>query len=492
MPWIQTFQAQNRIKRIYRLAQIFLSILFIIMLNYLAMNFYERFDLTQQHQYSLSPESRAYLRELDQPVHFIITIPENSPREEDRILLRYVDNLLREYHYHSRREDGPLVTVEKVDIFKNHRRAEELQRQFGLTQANTIIVKSAQRHRFLRPEDILSFQQDKPISFKGERAFTSAILEIVQDSAAKIYFLTGHGEMSPNDVTPQRGLSELAKELQARNVRTANLDLSKVPEVPDDASLLILADPQGPILASEQQKLRSYLNENAGRLVVWMGPGRNHGITELLRDWGIRADDMMILEQGSDYVESTGKILIRQFAEHPVTQSLIQNQTFLISGLTRPILTDPAAPYDDRRQVTALMASSNQSWARKTDLLNQGVPRFDSNRDLRGPVPIAVAAERRSASQLGIHIPGGRVLVYGSRDLFSNQHLSSLGNQQLFFNSLNWILDREQLLAIPPRNIETYQLTASRSELRRIAIWFASPAAGVALLGLVVFWIRKI
>jgi len=492
MPWIQTFQAQNRIKRFYRIAQIFLSILFIVMLNYLSMNFYERYDLTQQHQYSLSPESRAYLRELDQPVHFIITIPENSPREEDRTLLRYVDNLLREYHYHSRREEGPLITVEKVDIYKNHRRAEELQRQFGLTQANTVIVQSASRHRFLRPEDIMTFHTERPTVFKGERVFTSAILEVIQNTAAKIYFLTSHGEMSPQDVSPQRGLSELAKELQARNIRMENLDLTKAAEVPQDASLVILADPKGPLLASEQQKLRSYLNDHAGRLMVWMGPGRNHGIGELLRDWGIRADDMMILEQGADYIEGTGKTLIRQFAEHPVTQSLIQNQTFLVSGLTRPILQDRTAPYDDRRQVVALMASSSQSWARKTEMLSQSAPRFDPESDLRGPVPMAMASERRSASQLGINIPGGRVLVLGSRDLFSNQNLASLGNMQLFFNSLNWILDREQLLAIPPRNIETYQLTASRSELRRIAIWFVSPAAGTALLGLMVFWIRKI
>lgn len=492
MPWIETFQAQNRIKRIYRFAQILLSILFIALLNYLSMNHFARFDLTHQHQYSLSPESRAYLRDLDQPVHFIVTIPENSPREEERTLLRYVDNLLREYSYHSRAEDGPLITVEKVDIYKNHRRADELQRQFGLTQANTVIVQSPARHRFLRPEDIMTFHQDKPTVFKGERAFTSAILEVIQDTAAKIYFLTGHGEMSPQDVSPQRGLSELATELQARNIRVETLDLTKRTKVPDDAGLLVLGDPQGPLLSSEQQKLRSYLNENAGRLMIWIGPGRSHGISALLRDWGIQAEDMIILEQGSDYIEGTGKTLIRQFAEHPVTQSLILNQTFLVSGLTRPIRPDPTAAYDDRRIVTPLMGSSAQSWARKTSVLSQSTPRFEPASDLRGPVPIAIASERRSASQLGINIQGGRLLVFGSSDLFSNQQLASLGNIQLFFNSLNWMLDRDQLLAIPPRNIETYQLTASRSELRRITLWFISPAASVALMGFLVFWIRKI
>lgn len=498
MSWTNSFQFQNRVKRLHRCVQITLAVVFIVALNYVSMHHFHRIDLSLHNPYSLTPETRAYLENLRQSVNIIVTVPESSAREDDRRLLRHLDNLLREYSYHSRGDDGPLVQVEKVDVFKNQRRAEDLQREFGIVPANAIIVHSDNRHRFIHADDLITRDPAGNHVFKGERTFTSAILEVIQDQTAKAYFLVGHGEMSPEDPSPQRGLSELSVEMRARNLSVEKLDLTMVTDVPADANVVIIGDPQGPILGSELQKLRRFMNERAGRILIWMGPGTNHGLEPLLRDWGIRADDMLVLEQGSDFIEGTGRTLIRQFAEHPVTQPLIDTQTFVVSGLMRPVRPDLTVPYDDRLQATALMGSSHRSFAQKMTRIPSATgttgsgSRFNPDQDLPGPVPIAAAAERRSATQLGINIPGGRIVVFGSRDLFANQQVAALGNNRLFFQSLNWLLDRDQQLAIPPRTMERHQITASRSELRRIALWFTSPAAAVALIGLIIVWIRKL
>ena len=108
-----------------------------------------------------------------------------------------------------------------------------------------------------------------------------------------------------------------------------------------------------------------------------------------------------------------------------------------------------------------------------------------------GPVPLAVASERKASSQLGIKVPGGKLVVFGSPDLFSNKNISSLGNVSLFFNTLNWMLEKDQLLIIPPRPVETYQLVISQDQLRRVGLLFLAVPGVVALLGFVVYWVRQ-
>ena len=62
----------------------------------------------------------------------------------------------------------------------------------------------------------------------------------------------------------------------------------------------------------------------------------------------------------------------------------------------------------------------------------------------------------------------------------------------LFFNAINWTVDRDTQLAIPPRPIERFQLALSQQELVRLrySLLFIVPGA-VALLGIMVYWSRR-
>ncbi|HSH08985.1 MAG TPA: hypothetical protein VK995_01260, partial [Oceanipulchritudo sp.] len=116
---------------------------------------------------------------------------------------------------------------------------------------------------------------------------------------------------------------------------------------------------------------------------------------------------------------------------------------------------------------------------------------FTPDLDIMGPIPVGVAAERRASSQLGIRVPGGRLVVFGSPDFFSNQNIASLGNFSLFFNTLNWMLDRDRMLIIPPRPVDTYKLAISKDQLDKIGFLFLSVPGVLILLGFGVYWIRQ-
>jgi len=74
--------------------------------------------------------------------------------------------------------------------------------------------------------ELYEYEQKRRTSFKGEQTITAAILDVSYPQRKKICFLTGHGEMSTDNVSPVRGLSGLREELRLRNFDIETLDLS--------------------------------------------------------------------------------------------------------------------------------------------------------------------------------------------------------------------------------------------------------------------------
>lgn len=487
------FSVSNRLRSLLRLLQVLLFILFFVGVNYLAMRHFTRYDVTRQHLFSLSPETEAYIRGLDEPIQFIVTIPRNSSQPQEQLLFDYVHTLLDQYRYFAKQAGvGDLFGIEYVNTYEDIERAAELAQTYGIDQPNIVLVAGERRTRLLVPTDLMEFEDLKPVAFKGEQAFTSALVEVSASTAPRIYFTIGHAEMQLDDVSPRRGLSQLAHQLSARNYELGALDLTQVNGVPEDASAVVIADPLGPFLPAEQEKLRQYLTDRAGRILLLLSPGHAHGLEAMLEDWGIRADDMLVLEQNASYLQSSGSYLIRQFVPHPITEPLIKNQTFLVSGLMRPVRPDLTAPVDNRLHVSALLGSSEDSWAEAAYGAGDLAPTYDPATDLPGPVTIGAVAERRSASQLGIDLPGGRIVAVGSGDLFANNRLTrALGNSLFFISTMNWLLDRDQTLALPPRPIEKYQVAMSQAELRKLALAFLAVPGAMGLFGVALLWLRK-
>ncbi len=488
---LDDFVCANLLKRINRVVQIVCAVTFIVGLNYVATLYYERIDLTSRHLFSLSPETLAHIEHIQEPIEIIVTIPSDSSREDEEILYRYTRDLINEYVHAARRAgERNMIRVEYIDIFKDIARAEALARDHAIDQPNLVLVRSGNRSRTIVPSEILEFERMRPVAFMGERALTSAMIEVGGAEKPDVYFLVGYGEMRIDDVSANRGLSEIAAELRARNIAVGSLELSTVDAVPEEADLLILPDPMGPLRPEDVEKIRNYLVDRAGRLIALIAPARRHGLDDLFHEWGIRVEDMIVVEGGSDYIEGSGNYLVRQFGEHPVTEVLIRNQTPVITGLSRPVRQVPGAALDGRLSVIHLLGSSPQSWAMRR-YRDAETSAFNPATDLEGPVPIAAVAERKIDSRLGISYTGGRVMVFGTADLFSNRLVSSVGNHTLFFSAVNWSLDRDQLLAIPPRPIEKYRLTLSRSELLQAGMLFLIPAGVLAVIGLLVGLVRR-
>ncbi len=483
----QSFQSNRISDRFQAVLQIVLVFLILIAVNYVGMRTYQRYDLTEGNIYSLSPETLAYLKQLQQPIEAIVTISENTDDPGLTDILKDVKLLLREYEYATRDQGANRVTVEYLNVYSQTSRA----RSLGIESPNVIVFKSGTRQRQVRIDELYKIQEKELREFLGENVFTRSILEIVETSEPVIYFTTGHGEFSASDVTASTGASALFNELKSRSFTTRSLDLSTAEEIPEDASLVIVAAPKARFLPQERLLLETYLNKRAGRVIVLLEPGREHGLEDLFYNWGILAEDTLVIERDPNSLITGGDLKILRFSEHAITSSLFLQKIPVITDRASSVREDPGRPIDDSLVVTELLATSDQSWAERQYRLDSR-PAYDPAIDIAGPVKIAAISERQVDSSIGISLPGGKLTVIGTSNFISNQRIQRSGNLYLILNAINYSVDRYTRLNIPPRPIKKVKLDLSIEQLHlaRYLIWFAPPAV-LGLFGLLVYISRR-
>jgi ABC-type uncharacterized transport system involved in gliding motility auxiliary subunit len=493
MKFADSFRAARWVRLVNLLLQALLFLSLFGGLNYLTLSHPWRFDLTQNRRHSLSAETRSYLDGLQSPVRVILTLTDDAENAELRQAYRDITGLLREYTYATRQNEKGRVTVELLDVYQNRKKAEEL----GIEQPNLVILLSGEHRRVLTVDEFyrtkrVGRQQYAREAFKGEVALTSAILDVSAVEKKKVYFLQGHGEISPDDVGP-RGLSLLRDELRQRNFALSGLDLAQTRKIPDDAAVLLVAGPQGRLQPIEEELLRTYLQTRAGRVILMLDPMRQHGLENLLFDWGVVVYDNVIYDSNPEEQDDTGSLRLRRFAKHVITDNLISNQLPVTVGPARVVTDDRGRTADDGLSIVKLIAASDTAWGAANYRLR--VPReYVPGQDLkdRTGLGVMVISERLKPANLPLSVRGGRLAVIGTADLVTNNRVINPGNINLFLATLNWCADRDTQVNIPVRPIERFQLNLSQEDLGRLRLGLLVLVPGVvALLGLLVYWTRR-
>ncbi len=464
-------------------------------LNYIALNHSWRFDLTQNHGRSLSAETKSYLDGLERDVKIIVTLTEDDENDEAAQSYRDITSLLREYTYTTRGSPKGKISVHEVNVYQNRREAEEL----GIDLPNVVVVICGEHRRVMPLTEFyrVNRKENRKESFNGEAALTAAILDVSSPDKKKIYFIAGHGEMRPDDITPARGLSRLRDELVQRNFGLAGLDLSLAQKIPDDADhgLIIIASPQTRFLPSEEEMLRNFLQTRAGRIILMLDPGRPHGLETLLFDWGIIVQDNIILDPDPQSLTENNDLRLWNFANDPVshiTDNLRSSELPVVVGLARVVSDDLGVSSNDGLSVKKLITTSDKAWG-ESDYRSRTPPAYTPGQDLHGKLGVMVISERtRPANNLPLSVRGGRLAVIGTAELVTNNRIDTAGNLNLFLATVNWTADRDTQLNIPARPVQRFQLSLSQEELTRLRLGLLLVVPGIiALLGFVVYWTRR-
>jgi succinate dehydrogenase/fumarate reductase flavoprotein subunit len=133
----------------------------------------------------------------------------------------------------------------------------------------------------------------------------------------------------------------------------------------------------------------------------------------------------------------------------------------------------------NNRYAQSFVQTSARSWA-ETDiagLLAKGQVKFEEAKgDKRGPVSIAAAVSAPATAAQGAagkekkeeQKPETRVAVFGDSDFAANFALGIQGNGDLFMNTVNWLSQQENLIAIRPKESADRRLTMTSSQQLRV------------------------
>ncbi|MFT3783015.1 MAG: GldG family protein [Nibricoccus sp.] len=504
---IKSFRAARWIRTTNLVLQAILFLTFFIGLNYVAVHYPgSRIDLSGLRSHSLSPETIAYLKRLTEPIHITVTLRKGAEDDDsdEAKAFRDLTKLLREYQFATEGNPKGKVTFECIDVYQRSREAKEL----GLDGPGPTLVQCGDRRRFVDYGELYKIENKEKKEFLGEQQITSAILNVSDPKKKKIYFLTGHGGKDIDSTNGDRGLSELATNLRIRNFDVATLNLDRTGAIPEDATVIVSPGQTNRYSHTEEELLRQYLtnstSDRPGRLLLLIPPDLPQnaqleptGLEDLLFDWGLRADDVLVRDVDPSNISDTQDLILTAFSDkHPITQPFISNQIKVRFGASRSISINPMRAADESLSAVRLIGTDSKFAWGEIGYRNRNAPyRYDLGIDLPpSRLGFGFAAERVSPKDknLDYTVRAGKLVVYGCDDFVSNNRLANDGNLMLIISSINWLAGDNGSTNILPRPILKYQLTLSQKELEqlRYSLLFALPLAAT-LLGLIVYWTRR-
>jgi ABC-type uncharacterized transport system involved in gliding motility auxiliary subunit len=232
------------------------------------------------------------------------------------------------------------------------------------------------------------------------------------------------------------------------------------------------------------------------------------GLEPLLGEYGVHLGANIVVDPANPLpFFSADTIFVTAYAEHDITRSLSQAQLPVVFGLARSVgMGEPM----EELKVTELMMTSVEGWG-ETDLAQlQQVELHEE--DLGGPVPLAVAVEVIEEETPGVEALEGaianeetaateeatsstgdiRLVVVGDSDFATNGQLQNMPNATFLANTLNWLVDRETLIGIPPKKPEYVRLSLSQSQMSKVTWLVLVVLPGLAvLLGFAIYWQRR-
>ena len=452
------------------MASIFIGI--ILFVNAISIGNYHRFDITGVSQFTLTPQTKEVLGQMETPVQILGFFTPNDPYG----IGDYAINLLDEYQNFTDQ-----LSVEFIDPDEHPDQA----RAYGITQYQTIVFKNQNQYRLVLPQEIAE---------QAENAFTSAILEVTGIVQKKVYFLTGHGESSIFS-----GYSYARQELLDNLFKVETLNLLATPNIPEDCAALIIVAPQKLLTSSEVDIIERYL-ESGRKALILINPNPPQGIKQVLSSWGVEVADGIVIDPSS-FVEPNREMLLVTpernyfgFAEtyfpgataiipHPeYTPQLIQ----MGEGEVQFVWTSE----DSQIQMFMLLGTTRDSWLEK-DIDSLKKAEFDEGIDREGPLflgfiiftlPTGEADEKQ----------GTALIVIGDSDFASNEHFYNGNNGDLFLNAVDALTVGVELISIE-RKVLPFRRLIVGPEVTRFISYSSIGLLPllVLIIGTVIWWRRR-
>lgn len=436
----------------------------VVLINFLGGRYVYRYDTTENRSFTLSPMTVAVLQEMKEPVNVLAfySFSQSDPRGRQEL-----EDRMKDYVSHTDK-----LNFKVIDLDADPQIAFDYNVQFD----GTLVFQRGQRR-----ENV--FQTD-------EQSLTNALVKISSDVQPTLYFTTGHGEHSLDDVS-ENGYSNLRSGLELNNYRAVMFDLMTITEtVPADATALVIAGPIAPFDPGEVKHLKDYL-DRGGRALIMLDPGVQTGLEGLLKEYGLTVRNDLVYDPRFGSFGRLQVPVINSYKFSPVTQNLTGQSTFF-PGIRSFVADTGNVTYT----LSSLFASSDLSWG-ETDfdsIKNQTAKQDD--KDFKGPLDLAFTVEGRGEQAVRLVVIGNSsFMTNGSlraRAMTSTGEQITFGNGLLFLNAVRWFGGQEKLLTIPPKAPSNRPILLSGEQMNFVMLSsFVLLPAVILIIGALVWWRRR-
>jgi ABC-type uncharacterized transport system involved in gliding motility auxiliary subunit len=293
-------------------------------------------------------------------------------------------------------------------------------------------------------------------------------------------------------------LTRFKESVEHQNIKLEPLILTNLEKVPADYAAVILAGPKYDLGDRDLTLLRNYWNEQ-GRILILLDPkAKTPKLDEFLTEFGIRPDQDIIVTQFKTGIEEqsvTLDVYAQFLPETGFLRSLSQATGFFPGG-TRSLSIDASKTAQEGLTVMKVLTPAVRDyWGDKDDILNsQNTPTYAQGVDLPPPLYFGVALEKGSIKDARVQVRSlSRSIILGNADFLRNESLSeSPPDNDFILMSINWLADREQLVAIAPKAPRAFTLNLSDRQMNQIVLLIVVGIPMlIALLGASVAALRR-
>ncbi len=442
----------RKLHQLIRLQNIIFTLLFLGamgLLAWLSTQYTAQSDWTANAKNSLSQPSIQLLDTLNQPVEITAYVSENE------ILRQQISELIAKYAHH------------KIDIslnFINPDMRPDQAREEGITSDGELVIRYNGKRE--------SLQQ------LNEQAFTNALQRLANREQRWVVFLSGHGERSPAG-NSNFDLGMFANELKNKGINSQTINLASNPSIPNNTSLLVIADPQTTLLNGEVSLIEQYL-ASGKPLLLLSEPNQATPIEPLTTQLGIRLLPGTVVDATTQLfgIDEPTYALVTQYPNHLATQHLQAMSLF-------PGAAGLSVASTSKYTVEPLLSTLERSWTETGPI--EGQIKFDPDTDeQQGPIIIGYTLSH--TNELGKQ---QRMAVIGDADFLSNTFLGNGANLDLGLGLVQWLNHDDSFINIPAKTAPDTALNINDTWSLIFGLGFLFILPSVFIITGLIIWIKR-
>lgn len=431
---------------------------------------YTEVDVSDQKLYSISDDTRKFLKDLDKDVTIYQVVQSGSEDET-------IEKLLEKYD-----EESDHITVEQKDPVVNPKFTSEY--TSDEVSSNSLIVVCGDRSKVVSYDSIYESSMDyntysyTTSAFDGEGQIDSAISYVTSEDLPVLYTLDGHGEKELD--------STIQDDIEKANIDIKSLNLITEESVPDDAACLLINAPTTDISESEKDAIIEYL-ENGGKAMIFSDYTEEsmENFDAVLENYGVERTEGIVIEGDSQHYAQMPYYLVPTVNSTDAISDFVSKGYYVLMPYAQGIKQSDSVR--DTVTISSLLTTSDSAYS-KVDVNSGTIEKTDD--DIEGPFDLGVSITETLDDDKETQI-----VYYSTSNLMESQinQMVSGGNEQMIMSSLNWMCssDEASTISVPSKSLQVSYLTLTAYD---VSFWKIMVMGIIPIVFLVIgfmVWLKR-